>query len=54
MTARDPYLDAAIEEALLRSRGVDVQVLQDPACIRLMQDFIASRPELCSEDIGEP
>lgn len=42
------------EEALLRSRGVDVQVLQDPACIQLMQDFIARRPELWNEDIGEP
>jgi cytosine deaminase len=42
------------EEDLLRSRGVDVQVLQDPDCIRLMQDFIASRPGLWNEDIGEP
>ena len=42
------------EEELLRSRGVEVQVLQDPACIQLMQDFIASRPELWNEDIGEP
>jgi len=42
------------EEALLRARGVDVQVLQDEACIRLMRDFIASRPELWNEDIGEP
>lgn len=42
------------EEQLLGSRGVDVQVLQDPACVQLMQDFIASRPELWNEDIGEP
>jgi cytosine/creatinine deaminase len=42
------------EEELLRSRGVDVQVLQDPACVQLMQDFIARRPELWNEDIGEP
>ena len=42
------------EEELLRSRGVDVQVLQDPACIELMRDFIARRPELWNEDIGEP
>jgi cytosine/creatinine deaminase len=42
------------EEELLRSRGVDVQVLQDPACAQLMQDFIARRPELWNEDIGEP
>jgi cytosine deaminase len=42
------------EEDLLRSRGVDVQVLQDPGCVQLMQDFIASRPDLWNEDIGEP
>jgi len=42
------------EEDLLRSRGVDVQVLQDPTCMQLMQDFIAHRPELWNEDIGEP
>lgn len=40
------------EEALLRSRGVVVEVLQDPDCIALMEQFIASRPELWSEDIG--
>lgn len=41
------------EEALLRSRGVEVQVLQDPACIALMERFIAANPELWNEDIGE-
>jgi len=41
------------EEDLLRSRGVSVEVLQDSTCIALMQDFIASRPELWNEDIGE-
>ncbi|WP_301153777.1 nucleoside deaminase [Metapseudomonas otitidis] len=41
------------EEALLRSRGVEVEVLQDTTCIRLMEDFIAARPELWNEDIGE-
>lgn len=41
------------EEELLRSRGVDVQVLQDPACIALMERFIAEHPELWNEDIGE-
>ncbi|MDO8693758.1 MAG: nucleoside deaminase [Sheuella sp.] len=40
-------------EELLRSRGVDVQVLQDQVCIDLMQDFIAKRPELWNEDIGK-
>lgn len=41
------------EEKLLRSRGVQVGVLQDPDCVALMEDFIARRPELWNEDIGE-
>ncbi|WP_373388862.1 nucleoside deaminase [Pseudomonas alcaligenes] len=41
------------EEALLRERGVQLEVLQDAECIRLMEDFIAARPELWHEDIGE-
>ena len=40
------------EEELLRSRGVSVEVVQDPACIRMMQDFIAAHAELWNEDIG--
>jgi cytosine deaminase len=40
------------DEALLRSRGVDVQVLQNRECIGMMQDFIAAHPELWNEDIG--
>jgi cytosine/creatinine deaminase len=40
------------DEDLLRSRGVEVKVLQDPTCIDLMRRFIASQPELWSEDIG--
>jgi len=39
-------------EAYVRSRGVKVKVLQDPACIQLMRDFIAAHPELWNEDIG--
>jgi cytosine deaminase len=42
------------EEALLRGRGVDVEVLQDAACVDMMRRFIASRPELWNEDIGQP
>lgn len=41
------------EEALLRSRGVKIEVLQDSDCIAMMQAFIASHPELWNEDIGE-
>ena len=40
------------EEELLRSRGVRVEVVQDPRCIAMMRAFIASRPELWHEDIG--
>ncbi|HWE39198.1 MAG TPA: nucleoside deaminase [Isosphaeraceae bacterium] len=40
-------------EDYLRSRGVALDVLDDPECIRLMEDFIRSRPELWDEDIGE-
>jgi len=42
------------EEELLRSRGVKLQILQDAECIALMTGFIAARPELWNEDIGEP
>lgn len=41
------------EEQWLASRGVQLEVLQDEACIRLMSDFIAEMPELWHEDIGE-
>ena len=40
------------EEGLLRSRGVRVDVVQDPRCIRLMEQFIAEHPGLWNEDIG--
>ena len=39
-------------EDLLRSRGVDVVVLDDAECIALMTDFIAREPALWNEDIG--
>lgn len=41
------------EEELLRSRGVEVTVLQNDECIQLMEDFIAANPVLWNEDIGE-
>ena len=40
------------EEDLLRSRGVELSVLQDGECIRMMTDFIRTHPELWNEDIG--
>ncbi len=41
------------EEELLKSRGVNVTVLQNLECIRLMKEFIAANPGLWNEDIGE-
>lgn len=41
------------EEELLRARGVEVTVVQDPQCIALMERFIAAHPALWDEDIGE-
>jgi cytosine/creatinine deaminase len=40
------------EEDLLRSRGVALELLQDPTCIELMQRFMRDHPELWNEDIG--
>jgi creatinine deaminase len=40
------------DEALLRSRGVTVEVVQDPQCIELMEAFIRDHPDLWNEDIG--
>ena len=41
------------EEELLRSRGVEVIVLQNDECVQLMTKFIKDNPELWNEDIGE-
>jgi len=41
------------EEALLKSRGVEVIVVNDEACIDIMTTFINEKPELWNEDIGE-
>ena len=40
-------------EDYLRSRGVELQVVDHPDCIDLMEQFIAEHPELWNEDIGE-
>ncbi len=41
------------EEALLKSRGVEITVVNDNKCIALMTKFIKKNPELWHEDIGE-
>jgi len=39
-------------EDYVRSRGVELVILNDETCIQMMRDFIAARPELWNEDIG--
>ena len=41
------------EEALLKSKGVEVIVLNNQECIDIMNTFINNKPELWNEDIGE-
>ena len=41
-------------ESLLRSQGITVEILQNPECIALMENFIQAKPELWNEDIGVP
>jgi len=40
------------DETLLKERGVNVDVLNDEACIEMMTNFINQNPELWNEDIG--
>lgn len=40
-------------EAYVQSRGVSLEVLQNAECIQLMQEFIAAKPQLWFEDIGQ-
>lgn len=40
-------------EEYVKSRGVDVVIIDDGQCITMMEDFIKDRPDLWNEDIGE-
>ena len=40
-------------EDYLRARGVDVMNMDSQACVDLMNVFIAARPDVWNEDIGE-
>ena len=40
-------------EEYVRSRGVELEILNYPECIQLMRGFIATSPNLWNEDIGE-
>jgi len=41
------------EEELLRSRGIQLDVLNDEHCVEMMKTFIRENPILWNEDIGE-
>jgi creatinine deaminase len=41
------------EETLLKSRGVEIKMIDSAECKEMMNDFIAQKPELWNEDIGE-
>jgi cytosine deaminase len=41
-------------EDYLRSHQVTLEILQDPRCLDLMRNFIATHPALWNEDIGLP
>jgi cytosine deaminase len=41
------------EEELLKSKGVEVVVMNDETCMKMMKDFIKAQPQLWNEDIGE-
>ena len=40
-------------EQHLRDRNVQLEIINDPECIRLMTEFIQANPKLWNEDIGE-
>jgi creatinine deaminase len=40
-------------EDYVRSRGVELTIVDNAECIELMRAFIAAHPELWNEDIGE-
>ena len=42
------------DEAHLRSRGVSLEILNEPECIAMMTNFITDKLGLWNEDIGEP
>ena len=41
------------QEEYVRSRGVELEILNDAECIKLMEDFITNKSALWNEDIGE-
>lgn len=41
------------EERLLKSKGIEIQMIDSAECKKMMNDFITAKPELWNEDIGE-
>jgi creatinine deaminase len=41
------------EEALLKSKGVEIEMIDSDECKKMMNHFMAEKPELWNEDIGE-
>ncbi len=41
------------EEDHLRSKGINIEVINDSSCIEMMTKFINNNPTLWNEDIGE-
>ena len=41
-------------EEYVRSRGVQLKIVDNQECVALMEQFIATHPKLWNEDIGEP
>ncbi len=39
-------------ETYARSRGVELEIVDDPTCVAMMADFIREHPDLWNEDIG--
>jgi creatinine deaminase len=37
----------------LAEHGVEIVLLDDPECVAMMEEFIAAKPQLWNEDIGE-
>jgi cytosine/creatinine deaminase len=40
-------------EDYVRSRGVQLEIVDNAECVEVMRQFIAARPDLWNEDIGE-
>ena len=48
---REPHVSGP--EDYVRSRGVELEIVDSAECYQIMQEFIAAHPELWNEDIGE-